>query len=238
MRWTFLAGLTLLSLCGCASGPATPGDLLALDVDRFRFGLYRDCIEAGAARIEPPSVTAAKCDCAYEYLGREVAEREWRKAAFLHFSGRDDEERGLLAPYLRGAGACLRLSTVEMPGSGSAPAAADRLVGGWAWTRPHGNCRERYEFRPNGTVRIERGDERTENSFVVAPAAGLAGRYRITLTTTWYAAGAACDAGIREARGRVSSLFALFGPGDRMLAICKSDFDADCDGPLRRVAAN
>jgi hypothetical protein len=235
MRWWFLTGLILLGVCGCTSAPRSPADLSDADVDRYRFGLYRDCVEAGTARIEPPSVTDAICDCVYEELEGQVGEGEWRQATFLFLSGREDEERRLLMPFLRQAAACHRLAAVETPGSGTGPAPADRLVGRWAWTRPIAHCRETYEFRSGGTVRMERGDERTENTYVVVPVPEASGRYQVSIATTWYAAGADCDGVVRDVADRKLTLHVLFGPRSEMLAVCKSAADPDCDGPLRRT---
>jgi hypothetical protein len=212
--------------------------LAEVDVDRFRFGLYRDCLEAGAARFEPPSVTGAVCDCVYEQLDRQMDEREWRQAIFLLLSEREEEGRRVLEPFLRGAAACRGLAAVETPESGTIAPAADRLVGSWAWTRPIEHCRETYDFRSGGTVRIERGDERTENTYVVAPVPEASGRFQVTVTTTSYAAGVNCKGVIQDATGRKSTLYVLFGPRNEMLAVCKSAEDPDCDGPLRKIPGN
>jgi hypothetical protein len=39
------------------------------------------------------------------------------------------------------------------------------LMGKWQWTRPQNRCTEVYEFRPDGTVPVTSGAEKTENTF-------------------------------------------------------------------------
>jgi len=237
----FRAALALapLVLAGCATSPATldsPEAVTDFDIDRYQFGMDRDCRDEGAKRGEAASTVDAFCNCVFLTLQRNLTRSDWRRAVYFSMTARERDEYQVLAPVMSTVGACRALP--PPPGGGSltsAPAGAS-LVGSWEWWRPIDNCREVYTFRGDGTARVESGNERTENTYVLSDTPEPSGRVKLTLTTTKYLSGRNCDGSLEDVTGRTVNLYVLFGPEKRMLAVCKSIADLDCIGPLRRTA--
>src|SRR5256885_4911146 len=57
------------------------------------------------------------------------------------------------------------------------------LLGKWQWTNPQNQCTELYDFRPDGTVPVTSGAEKTDNSYTVAASPDESGFYRLTMKT-------------------------------------------------------
>lgn len=230
------AALLLVScLGGCASKAArTPADITEAEVARYRFGLDQECRAAGRLRGETPASIVQFCDCVYETLQHNARGEEWRRLVHLNDNGQADEERRALAPLTVGVAACRDKPLAQTAASAASASPGAALVGLWAWKRPFDGCREAFEFRDNGTVRIERGHERTENTYVVAAAPEASGRYKVSLAATLLASGLTCDGTFRDEEERNAPLFILFGYRNEALAVCDSAEGADCTGPLQR----
>lgn len=80
-----------------------------------------------------------------------------------------------------------------MAASSVATAQQPNLVGTWEWTRKANGCVERLDFRDDGTVAIRRGEERTENTYLMSWAPEPNGRYRLTLVTVKDHGGRDCE---------------------------------------------
>ncbi len=230
----------LFALAGCASSPVavdSPQSVTQFDIDRYQFGMDRDCRDEGAKRGEAPPTVDAFCNCVYLTLQRNLSQSDWRRAVYFSLNGRERDEYQVLAPVMSTVGACRALPPPPGGGSLSSESVASSLVGNWQWVRPTDECREVYTFRGDGTARVESGNERTENTYVLADKPEPSGRVKLTLTTTKYLSGRNCEGLVQDVTGRTLSLYVLFGPENRMLAVCKSVADLDCIGPLKRSDA-
>ena len=229
----FLTFLSLIALAGCAASPPdSPAAVTDLDIQRYQFSLYQDCRDAGARHGEPQSKIEVFCNCASETLKREVGRSDWQIIVFYALNKRDSDEMQSIAPFMKRIVACRALPPAPA-GSPSAPS----LIGTWEWSRPPDRCREVYTFREDGTVRIESGNERSENTYQLSDKPESSGRYQIMLRTTKYLSGLNCDGSSHDTTGEHSLLYVLFGPSNETLAICQSLEGLDCIGPLKRVIA-
>lgn len=228
------AGVLASGLAGCAATmPRTPADVSSLEVERYRFGMYQECLAAGAVRGASAAAARAFCDCVDDVLSRNVDEAAWRRLVLLNEEGRSQEERQALAPMLAGVSLCR--AAVAPAGAAPNVAPASGIQGVWTWTRPFDGCKETFEFRANGTARFERGDERTDYDYRLAAAPEASGRYRVDIAPTWSAPGETCDGGFRDASERKAPVYVLFGARFESLAVCDSASGEDCAGPLHRV---
>lgn len=232
--------LAALMLAGCATSPPaveSPESVTDFDIDRYQFGMDRDCRDEGAKRGETASTIDAFCNCVFLTLQRNFTRSDWRRAVYFAMSGRERDEYEVLAPVMSTVGACRALPPPPGGVSLSSTPPGASLVGSWEWWRPADKCREVYTFREDGTARIESGNERTENTYVLSDKPEPSGRLKLTLTTTKYLSGRNCDGSVQDVTGKTQSLYVLFGPENRMLAVCKSVADLDCIGPLKKTAS-
>lgn len=234
MRSRSLIFLALLAIAGCASTLKSPDAVTQADIDRYQFGLYRDCQEAGAQRGQPQLRIDVFCNCAYETLNQNLSRSDWKRAVYYYLNGRDREELQVISPIMEKAAMCRALPLPEE--SGAVPQGPPSLVGRWGWTNPIDNCKETYTFRADGTVRIESGNERTENTYQLSDRPETSGRIKMTLTTTKYIRGLTCAGTSEDTTGKTVTRYVLFGPENEMLAVCKSVTDLDCTGPLEKLA--
>ena len=228
----------LFALAGCASTPAgldSPQSVTQFDIDRYQFGLDRNCRDEGAKRGEAPAMVDAFCNCVYLTLQRNLTSSDWRRAIYFYLNGRERDEYDVLAPVMSTVSACRALPPPPGGGSLTSATSSAALVGSWEWLRPGDECKEAYTFRGDGTARVESGNERTENNYVLSDDPEPSGRVKLTLTTTKYLSGRNCDGLLQDVTGRTLVTYVLFGPEKRMLAVCKSVSDLDCIGPLKKT---
>jgi hypothetical protein len=228
-----LLGAYGLGACATKT-PRTAADISEIEIARYRFGMDQECRAAGRLHGETAASIEEFCNCAYDTLERNGRPDDWRRLVFLNDNGQGDEERRALAPLLAGVSACRlqRAASAAAAEAAASPAAA--LVGLWAWKRPFDGCKEAFEFRDNGTVRIERNNERTESAYAVASAPETSGRLKVSLTVTRAELGTDCNGMFRGTDERSAPLFILFGYRNKMLAVCESADGEDCAGPLQR----
>jgi hypothetical protein len=227
--------LAPLALAGCASTLKSPDAVTQADIDRYQFGLYRDCQEAGAKHGQPQLRIDVFCNCAFETLKQNLSRSDWNRAVYYYLNGRDRDELQVISPIMAKVAMCRALPLPEPEGSAAVSQGPPSLVGRWGWTNPIDNCRETYTFRGNGTVRIESGNERTENTYRLSDTPETTGRIKITLTTTEYIGGMTCAGSSEDTTGKTITRYVLFGPENEMLAVCKSVADLDCVGPLDKL---
>lgn len=225
----------VLAACAASSvALGSPESVSDFDVDRYQFGMDRDCRDEGTKRGESASTVDAFCNCVYLTLQRNLTRSDWRRAVYLYLNGREREEYQVLAPVMSTVGACRALPPPPEGGSLALTTNAASLVGSWEWFGPANQCREVYTFRENGTARVESGNERTENTYLLSDKPEPSGRVKLTLTATKYFSGRNCEGLQQDATDRTLTLYVLFGPEKRMLAVCKSAADLDCIGPLKK----
>lgn len=110
------------------------------------------------------------------------------------------------------------------------------IVGTWEWTRKANGCAEQYVFRDDGTVSIRSGEERTENTYLMAWAPEPTGRYQLTFTTVKDEGGRDCGEANDDKTGQRSTVYVLFAQSRESMIICRSAEGTDCTGLMRRTA--
>lgn len=110
------------------------------------------------------------------------------------------------------------------------------LAGAWEWTRKKNGCVEQFVFRENGTVAITRGEERTENTYLMSWAPEPNGRYKLTITTVKDHGGRDCEDSGDDSTGRRSTVYILFSQSRESMIFCAAPEGADCTGLMRRIA--
>lgn len=126
----------------------------------------------------------------------------------------------------------LLLATASTAASAQQPS----IVGTWEWTRKKNACVEQLVFRDDGTAAIRRGEERTENTYLMSWAPEPNGRYRLTLVTVKDHGGRDCDDSTEDSTGRRSIVYILFSQSRESMIFCNSPEGADCTGLMRRIA--
>jgi hypothetical protein len=223
---------TLLAACAAPAAPPSQ-ELMQADIARYRFGLYRDCVQAGAQSGAPADMAAGFCDCTYETLGRVVPDRDWRLALRDYLLQRQDDERRVLAPYMAQVGACH-----ARPGAPLRDVAAGAsYVGRWAYKDERAGCGETFEFDAGDQLRIQSGDERTVNTYQFVGPLNAAGRLEVRTTVLQTTVGRNCAGKIEDLSGQSRSYFIEPGPLGESIAMCESAAGPDCTGPLRKEDA-
>ena len=121
------------------------------------------------------------------------------------------------------------------PSALSRPEVGHPLIGKWQWTRSSNKCTEIYDFRPDGTVPVLSGTEKTDNVYTVAANPDANGFYRMTIRITKDHGGKDCADTESDSTGVESTNYLFFNAGrDRYLACYQASFDK-CFGPLRRI---
>jgi len=110
------------------------------------------------------------------------------------------------------------------------------LSGTWEWTRKSDGCSEQYVFRDDGVLLVHSGENRTENTFLMAWEPELNGRYKLTLTTERDLGGRDCSGSTGDRAGRRAVGYLLFSHSRETMLLCASAEGADCIGPLKRTA--
>lgn len=95
---------------------------------------------------------------------------------------------------------------------------------------------ERLAFRDDGMVTIRRGEETTENTYLMAWSPEPNGRYRLTMVTVKDDGGRDCDGATRDDSGRRRVVYILFSQSRESMIFCNSPEGADCTGLMRRIA--
>jgi hypothetical protein len=109
------------------------------------------------------------------------------------------------------------------------------IVGTWEWTRKSNNCSERYVFRDDGNLSIRRGENLTENTYLMSWAPEPGGRYRVTVVTVADDRGRVCEGSTEDTTGRRSVVYVLFGQSRETMIQCGSPSGADCTGLMHRT---
>ena len=115
------------------------------------------------------------------------------------------------------------------------PDAPHAIVGKWTWTRGDNNCTEVYEFHPDGTLKVQSGDERSDNTYAIAKEPDANGFYKVTMKVVKDYGGKDCGDAEDDSTGEEYVNYFLFDPQMGRYIVCaKPAFDA-CFGPLRRI---
>lgn len=109
------------------------------------------------------------------------------------------------------------------------------IIGKWTWTRVANDCTEVYDFRPDGTLVVQSGAEKTDNTYEIASEPDRDGFYKVTMRVVKDYGGKDCGDAEDDSTGDTYTNYVLFDPSmGRYVACAKPAFDA-CIGPLRRL---
>jgi hypothetical protein len=115
------------------------------------------------------------------------------------------------------------------------PPAQHPVLGTWQWTDSRNGCTEVYDFRPDGTVPVVSGDERTDNTFTISDTPDAQGFYTLTLFTVKDHGGKDCGGDETDNTAMENVIYLLFEPGLTEFIICAEQRLESCFGPWRRV---
>jgi hypothetical protein len=122
----------------------------------------------------------------------------------------------------------------------AAPARAEEggspgIVGKWTWTRTDNACTEVYDYRPDGTLYVESGAEKTDNTYSIASAPDQDGFYKMTLKIVKDYGGKDCADSEEDSTGQEQEVYVLFHSSGNLHAVCRDPNLETCYGPLHRV---
>jgi hypothetical protein len=104
----------------------------------------------------------------------------------------------------------------------AASAQQPSIVGTWEGTRKKNGCVEQCVFRDDATLAIQRGEERTKNTYRTSWAPEPNGRYRLTLVTVKDHGGRDCEDSTEDSTGRRSVVYILFSQSRESMIFCTS----------------
>jgi hypothetical protein len=109
------------------------------------------------------------------------------------------------------------------------------IVGKWTWTRADNACTELYEYRPDGTLLVESGAEKTDNTYSIASLPDQNGFFRMDLKIVKDYGGKDCADSEEDSTGQEQTVYILFHSSRALHAVCREPSLEVCYGPLRRV---
>jgi hypothetical protein len=129
----------------------------------------------------------------------------------------------------------LLVSASLMAQSMRAPGAPHPIVGKWKWTRAQNNCTEEYDFRLDGTLQVQSGAERTDNTYEIVTTPDSRGFYKITMKVVKDHGGKDCGDDESNSTGDEYTNYFLLEPSMSMYIACQKPSLEACFGPLRKV---
>jgi hypothetical protein len=97
------------------------------------------------------------------------------------------------------------------------------------------NCTEVYNFKPDGTVPVISGTERTENEYSVSLLPDEQGFYRLTMRITKHLGGRDCSDSGNPPNDKPFTNYVRFSPDYKQHIVCYERDPKQCFGPMRRV---
>ena len=127
------------------------------------------------------------------------------------------------------------VAVLVMAPAAHADSESSDIVGKWTWTRAENNCTEVYDYRPDGTLFVESGAEKTDNTYAIASLPDQNGFFRMVLKIVKDYGGNDCADSDEDSTGQENTVYVLFHSSGSIHAVCRdANLDA-CYGPLRRV---
>jgi hypothetical protein len=110
-----------------------------------------------------------------------------------------------------------------------------KIIGTWQWTLPGTQCTETYDYRPDGTLKVVSGEEKSDNTYTVTAADGSAGFVKVDATIVKDYGGEDCTESTENNTGGSHVVYVLFDPSGNQQVMCQSQALNTCVGPLERV---
>ena len=112
---------------------------------------------------------------------------------------------------------------------------AGNIVGKWTWTRADNACTELYDYRPDGTLHVQSGEEKTDNTYSITFSPEDNGFFKMRLKIVKDYGGKDCGDSEENNTGQEQVVYVLFHSTKPLHAVCRDPSLDTCYGPLRRV---
>ncbi len=122
-----------------------------------------------------------------------------------------------------------------MTSSAHAGDGSSDIVGKWTWTRAENACTEVYDYRPDGTLYVTSGAEKTDNTYSMASSPDENGFFKMILKITKDYGGKDCEDSEEDSTGLENTVYILFHSSKSLHAVCRDPNLDTCYGPLSRV---
>ena len=109
------------------------------------------------------------------------------------------------------------------------------IVGKWTWTRVENNCTEIYDYRPDGSLYVESGAERSDNTYAIASAPDQNGFFAMVLKIVKDYGGKDCADSDEDNTGQESTVYIVFHSSRPIHAVCRNPNLDSCYGPLHGI---
>ncbi len=122
-----------------------------------------------------------------------------------------------------------------MASSAHAGGESSDIVGRWTWTRAENACTEVYDYRPDGTLYVESGAEKTDNAYSMASSPDENGFFKMVLKITKDYGGKDCADSDEDNTGQESTVYIVFHSSRPIHAVCRNPNLDSCYGPLHGI---
>jgi hypothetical protein len=106
------------------------------------------------------------------------------------------------------------------------------IIGRWKWTREDQGCSEVYDYKADGSLIIQSGDERTENIYTIAKTPDDRGFYKVTIKVITDFRGRDCMNNDDDDTGNEASSYIVMNRGKTIYAMCQQPSTERCFGPM------
>ena len=110
------------------------------------------------------------------------------------------------------------------------------IVGKWTWTRAQTGCTEIYDYRPDGTLQVQSGAEKTDNTYSISSGPDRNGFFKMILKVVRDYGGTDCAELDEDSTGQENTVYVLFHSSRPIHAVCRDSNLEACYGPLHRVS--
>jgi hypothetical protein len=94
---------------------------------------------------------------------------------------------------------------------------------------------EVYDYRPDGTLYVESGAEKTDNTYSIASSPDQNGFFKMVLKIVKDYGGKDCADSDEDSTGQENTVYIRFHSSRSIHAVCRDPNLDTCYGPLRRI---
>ena len=135
---------------------------------------------------------------------------------------------------IRALAAAVFVCTLPQATAQTLPVPGHPLIGAWQWMRADNQCVEEYDFRPDGTVPVTSGSERTDSVYMVSPSPVEGAFYQLTIRIIKDYGGRDCAGDEADNSGQWSTVYLAFDARRLSYFLCAEPRPDRCVGPWRR----
>jgi hypothetical protein len=126
------------------------------------------------------------------------------------------------------------MATVMVAAAHAQDSGANRILGKWTWTRAENGCTEVYDYHADGTLQVQSGAEKTDNTYSMASSPDENGFFRAVLKVVKDYGGKDCGDTEEDNSGQEQIVYILFHSSKALHAVCREPNLDACYGPLHR----